>query len=367
MPHLILSSPSHMSSLSVNICLVLAALVFSPVFTPLFHSRISTGNDQGASGYMIILVFIIHLLFFGLVTFASFSIARHGGFDWVSQKSTLRTIIVSLGLLSMVTVSAICVMARFANGSGPAFLDIPMRIAPTVIFVLVICTALILNNEVLGRKIPVPLYKFPIGLVSLLCFLALLISGIMAVFSRPAGMEKSTRNYESSPAIIANRITEIEGTDANTNMLRILEFTGRLYPEEVSEKAAAKIKTNPDWQSDLLRLLESDKALYAFSFLASNEVDDKALFPGPVNTGILTVASWIRHSIQGTSPSGFYPDMFSDEVDRVLKTADKFEGMGVDFLPAIKELRSALNEPTVGKSQKFECLATLESWLGKHT
>ena len=50
----------------------------------------------------------------------------------------------------------------------------------------------------------------------------------------------------------------------------------------------------------------------------------------PANTGVLYAADWVRDSIRGTSPSCFRANQFSDEVDRVLRMVDKFEGMGVD-------------------------------------
>ena len=356
-----------MSSLSGNICLVLAALVFSPVFTPLFHTRVSTSNDQGASGYMIIFVVFIHLLFLALTVFACTSIARNGGFNWISESSFIRTIIIGLGLLSMVIVSAISVMSRFTDASGPPILESMMKIAPTVIFILVIGAGFILNNETLRNAIPVAVYKFPLALGLLLCLAGLVYGGISIATAEAVGLEDSTRQYEAAPSIKESRIWAIEEADISVDFVRILGFTSGLYPIEVREKAAAKIKTHPDYQNELINLLQSDSPLDALSFLSFSDIDDKTPFPAAIDTGIINAAAWIRHSIQGTSPSEFYADRYSSEVSSILKTADRFGGMGVDFLPSIKEVRSALDEPFAGKQVKYDCTQAIDDWIKNHS
>ena len=61
-------------------------------------------------------------------------------------------------------------------------------------------------------------------------------------------------------------------------MAHILVFTDANHDKEVRERAVAKVKTNPQWQQELCRLLENNGAIEAFFFLASNEVEDKNLF-----------------------------------------------------------------------------------------
>ena len=356
-----------MSSIPGNITLALAALVFSPVFTPFFHTKVSTSNDQGASGYMIILVLILHLLFLGLLVFTSLSISRHGGFDWISSGSFIRTVTIGLGLTSMVTVSAISVMFRFTDASSPAILESVLKIAPTVIFILLIGTGFILNNETLRSSVPLALYKIPLAIVSILCLAGLAYGGISAAVSGSTGLVEATRDYENAPAIISDRMDEIREADATADFVRILEFTGGLYPTQVREAACAKIKSHPTYQNELVSILNSDSPMKAFGFLSFSEVDDKTLFPTAIDTGIINAAAWIRHSIQGTSPSEFYADRYSDEVTSIIKTADRYSGMGVNFLPSIKKVRSALDEPFAGKQVKYYCTQALDDWIKNHS
>jgi hypothetical protein len=46
-----------------------------------------------------------------------------------------------------------------------------------------------------------------------------------------------------------------------------------------------------------------------------------------------------------------------------LATADAFQGLGVDYLPAIRTLRTALDEPNEHKRVRFTCVATLDRWI----
>ncbi|MFZ1679213.1 MAG: hypothetical protein WAT91_18160 [Saprospiraceae bacterium] len=355
-----------MTSLSANICLALAAIISVALLSPFFQHKISTSNDQGASGYMVIIVIFLSLLFLGLMSIVYIAINKLGGFDWVSTTGFVRFLFLSIGLLSAVIIAAIGVMNRFMPDSSSDIIQSLMKAVPVVIFVVLLVTGFILNNDGIREHVNLLFYKWPLFLVDGLSLVGVLFLAATTLFSGHSGAEDATRKYESAVSIKNDRLAEIEESNVKENMTRLLEFTGGLYPQEVRDKASAKIKTNPDWQNELIGILESDNALYAFNFLQANEVGDKKIFLQPVLTGTMTVAAYIRHTIQGTSPSAFDDSMFSDEVNRTLRTVEKFEGNGVDYLPAVREMRSALDEPVGGKKIKFDCRDVLDSWIGKH-
>ncbi len=356
-----------MSTSFGNICLILTALIYFLLFTPFFHTKISTSNDQGASGYVIIIIMFLHFLILGLILLACIPIARQGGFDWISHHAFARNTFLIIGILSMVIVSAIALMSRLVDSSEPPVPEALIRIAPIVIMVVLVGTGLILNNSSLRESIPISVYKWPSLLTSLGSLASILWMGFTVITTKPIGMAESTRQYENSPNIIDNRLSQIETADVATEMLWLLDLTGGLYPPQVRDKAASKFKTYPDWQNELVRILQTDQALNAFSFLAYHEVEDKTLFPVPINQGLHEVAVFFRHYIQATLPNDFEPTMYSDEVDRVMKTLSKFDGMGVDYLPAVREIRSALDEPVGGNIMKFNCSSVLDSWIEEHS
>lgn len=355
-----------MSHLFGNLCLLVAALLAGTLYTPLFQHKMSHGNNEGAGGYMIILVVIVHLLILSSLIFAAFAISRQGGFDWLPAQSVSRFLLIAIGLLSAMSISALCLMSRFVPQTSTDFLTSVMRITPALIMVILIGSGFILLNTSLRQSLPAALYKWPLMLMSVGCLLGVLGFTASIVFAKSYGVQGSTRNYENAPSVISDRLQQIETYDASSDIVTLLELTGNLYPAEVQQKASARIKTNPNWEADLLHLLQTDQALAVFNFLARNDVTDKSRFAGPIKTGIQFAAGWIRATIQGTSSREFYPDMFNDETERILLTVKRFEGPGVDYLPDIKAMRSALDEPIYDKKVKFECIAQLDHWIQAH-
>ena len=101
--------------------------------------------------------------------------------------------------------------------------------------------------------------------------------------------------------------------------------------------------------------------------IASNEVDDKAMFAEPVREGLLIQAKLIRKDIRTAAyASQLTSNQFFRKVERALLTADKFEGLGTDYRPAVKEMRKALDEPCSIKKPNFRSTALLDEWLKKH-
>jgi hypothetical protein len=150
-------------------------------------------------------------------------------------------------------------------------------------------------------------------------------------------------------------------------MVFILVFTDSNHDADVRERALAKIKSHPDWQGEIIRILQEDYAPEAFTFLASNDVDDKKRFLEPVRQGVLVQARLIRQSIRRCR--GDYDlrtDSFRWEVERMLRTLDKFKGLGVDYKPAVQEVRSALDEPTDFEKPQILAKQQLEKWLVAH-
>ena len=57
---------------------------------------------------------------------------------------------------------------------------------------------------------------------------------------------------------------------------------------------------------------------------------------------------------------------FDRSVNNVLSTVEKYEGMGVDFQPAIQTLRGALNGPPEADAAIADSKKALDKWLAKH-
>lgn len=351
-----------MTALIGNICLGLAALTSGILITTVIRYKAPHGGDGGVSAYPI-WVLLNHTILFVLIAFAFIAVARKGGFDWFAGNKLLRYALLTIGLVAALYTSLISTMSFQRSIAEPALFRAFFQYAFVFVPVILIVTGFILMNSAFRGSVPVALYQWPL----------ILVFGIGAFGTGTAILDDflkarsgtSAQRYENAPSIIANHIHEIAQSDVNTDFVRILEFTGAIYPAEVREKAKEKIKSHPSWEKELVGLLENDRAMEAYNFLSWNEVEHKEMFPNAVYTGVISAANWIRANIQANSHQKIRHEMYTEEVNRVLQSVEKFEGLGTDYLPAIAELRSALNEPVPGQSVRYDCIAVLEDWIKK--
>ena len=207
------------------------------------------------------------------------SIGFKGGFDWISSGKTSRFLLVSVGLLS--AVFAVTISSLFKHEPGPvsSALRFFSSFAPALIPILMIIGSAILLNDGIRESVPTAVYKIPLILV-----FGLGVLGVgIALFN---GISFSNQNTKRQLDEIAsdevstrqNHFDNIDSCDVTKNMSHILVFTDANHDKEVRDRAVAKVKTNPQWQQELCRLLENNGAIEAFFFLASNEVEDKNLF-----------------------------------------------------------------------------------------
>ncbi len=79
-------------------------------------------------------------------------------------------------------------------------------------------------------------------------------------------------------------------------------------------------------------------------------------------------AELIRQSIRDASPPHhLYADQFCWEIDHVIRTVDRFQSKEIDYLPAMKEMRAALDEPWEFDKPDFSCKRILDKWIKEHS
>jgi len=162
---------------------------------------------------------------------------------------------------------------------------------------------------------------------------------------------------------------EIEGLDSTQSILGILPLTGKYHDPNVREAAVAKIKSRPDWESELIGILVSEYNYhYAYDFLDGNMVDNPALFTEPVRLSILQMAADIRSAIPDSNNLQEWSfDHFG--IERLLRVVDgQLAGQGMDFYPAILEVRKALDTtpPEQYKGVKYSVTPILDNWIKKN-
>jgi hypothetical protein len=349
-----------------NILLVLASLVVLALNTGSLAKAPPQNDGAVGWGWSII---ILNLILIGLIILASLIIGAKGGFEWVSAKKSSRFTLVAIGLLAALFTSALSSFFRYEPGPVPVLIKAYSSFAPLVIPGLMIFAGFIILNSGIRETVPATVYKWPLVLVAVLGITgtASALIGFMGESARnKVAVMKDRENFENEND--RRILQDIDSTDIQKNLVMILVFTGDNQPDEIRNKAVAKVKTHPDWQGELIRLLQTDWAPEPLQFLASNEVDDPSLFLEPVRIGVMNQARLIRESISRTShPSNLYEGQFTWEVERALRTVDRFKGKGVDYITAVKELRDAFNEPSDFEKPKFRCIKMLDDWIRKNS
>lgn len=343
-----------------NLFLGIASLV-SILILNLVYGVHNRGGDYGVgyawSLFLSLLVFVVCM---GIV---ALSIGAKGGYAWVGAPGTARTMWV-LGGFALAMLGVFTVSMGEGMGGVPRFLYHIMKAAPLVAILSVLAGALLLLNEPLRTNIPPFAWRLPTFIAVGVGVMAL--GSIMVAKARiNADIAKSAA--ESHDSFHQGQLDNIDATDLMKNGVFLYGYTDANQKKDLREKALAKIKSRPDWQEELVRRLQNDWAPEAFTFLASNEVDDKAMFAEPVRQGVLIQAKLVRENIrQCRDKYSLYEGKFSWEVDRVLRTVNKFQGLGVDYRPAMQELRNALDEPVSFEKPKLPAKSMLDKWLKKH-
>lgn len=351
-----------MTTLFGNICLILSAMVSSAIIASVWNYKAPIGGSGGAEAFPI-WIMLIHFALLVTLALATIVVAQNGGFDWISPYRLVRYPLVIIGFCMAIITSLFSAFLVQQSGGLPAFLLALIRYAYIYIPIILIASGFILLHSGIRQVVPSFCYTWPLSFVFAVGMLVL-GSGVFEWITKGSeNPNASQQQYENAKTIKNMRLKEIAESDASENMVRLLEFTGMNYAPEVREKAAVKVKSDPAWQQRVIEVLESDNARAAFNFLALNDVPDKNKFLVPVDSGIMAVAYWIRHTNQGTSPSAYHSSEYSNEVNRVLESVEKFEGMGVDYLPAVRAMRDALDEPLGGEQRRFDCIGGLDNWI----
>ncbi|MCC6411823.1 MAG: hypothetical protein IT270_09190 [Saprospiraceae bacterium] len=342
-----------------NLMLGIAALLYSVLLFSLY-SRPAPGGDASV-GHAYAIVFG-NLLLLGCFAAATIAIGMSGGFQWVGGSGGSRFLKVTLGLLFIVLVLAVSAMGQ---NEGPSWLRLIFMFGAFVLPAVVILACATLLNEGLRENLPTHFAQWSLKGTAGLG--ALMVAGFL-LQQTASRLSATFRHLNRDPNELSDFeqgiLQNIENCDLQKDMIFLMVHTDRNRNPIVREKAIAKVKTRPDWQEELVRRLDTGWAEDVFTFLASNEVDDKSLFPEAVRKGILQQSTIIRERIrQGGSFRGVG---FDGAVRNVLTTVEKYVGMGVDFRPAIKTLRDALNGPPEAKEATAASKKALDNWLTKH-
>ena len=349
-----------------NVFLSIAALIIFYLSTS-FYSKSIPGGDAGV-GYAWGII-ILNLAFFICMIIIAFIIGWKGGFEWISPNKSTRTWLAILGVLITTIYAVLCGFNKPDSGIFSSPVKSLINFSYLLIPVLLIVISAILLNDALRNSIPPMLIKgssLIIVLFSTAGLIGFMIGEMVdSAKSHAATVERETAYEEENQKWI---MSQIDTCDVLTNLGTILRYTDENQPDKIKNAAVAKIKTNPAWEQEVIRLLDSDWSSEALDFVASNPVDHPSLFEEPVNKAVFHQAEAIRQYFRSVShPSHMYEDLFYSEVNKVIRAIDRYQSKEIDYVPAMKEMRAALEEPVEYDKPNFRCKSTLDNWIKSHS
>ncbi len=351
-----------------NILLAVAALLYAVLLSAAYGPAPSNAGDAAGGYAMSTLLF--YLVFAACMAGVALIIGAKGGFAWTPGSGMSRFVLVAAGLLSMLFISALSTALKFEPSSQVPFaVRYITGFVPALFPLILLGSSAILLNAGLRESVPAAVYKIPLYVALGLSALACLVGMVEWMAYQERRTADRIAEIQSDQARYHDmHLQEIETADPMTGILGLLSFTGRYHDADVREKALAKIKSNPEWQQELVRLLDTDHFYHVYTFLDAEDVDDKTLFPEALNRSILRMANEIRQGIAGASHLNDWSFEYLG-TERMLQSASRFKGMGVDFLPAVREVRAAFDTPPPAhiSKVKFKEVKTLERWLKENS
>lgn len=317
------------------------------------------------------------LAFFGLAfTISSLiltlCVGWKNGFDWVSNQSFNRNILVGLGWLCMAVTTFACAAFKWEwHGEFPQFLRwLAKSNGQTWIPLLMLVPYFFLLNEQTRASVSPNVYKIPliIGFALSAIISAGLLFGWLRISAQNQTAVLESRN-EREIAIRNNHLQTIANHKITDNIIYLMALTGRFHDEDIRAAAVAKVKEKPDWEDKLIELLEN-KNYYAeaYTFLDGNKVEHPEKFLEPLNHSILHTADVVHNLIHDANNlQSWHFEPYN--IDRLLRAIDEqFLNKGMDFRPAVLKLQEALKTtpPERFKDVRFEITPVVNDWLKKY-
>lgn len=350
-----------------NILLAFAAIIYIVLVSAAYGPAPSNAGDA-AGGYAMSVI-LYSLAFTVCMALAAAITGWKGGFAWLPGSRITGFALVAGGLVAIMIVSVLATMLKFEPAQQVPFAIRPLTgIAPGLFPLVLLLAGFVLLNPSIRESVPHLAYKIPLGIVFGISAVAC-AGGLLQwmQYKDRRAAERIAEIQSDEARYHDQRFKDIENIDPMTHMANLLSFTSKYQDADVREKALAKIKTNPEWQQELARLLDTRAYYLVYTFLDANEVEDKSLFPEALNRSIQRMAADIRKYIADSNHLNDWSlDHFNTE--QMLSTVDQFRGMGVNFLPAVRQVRAAFDEmpPAHVKKPKFKQVKILERWIKKN-
>jgi hypothetical protein len=343
-----------------NICAGLASLVFLLLLAAL---SMDTKSKEVTGDFIVF--GILSLLLFVLFSGAFSALTARQELDWLGWSRGAQYFGVIVSCLTLTIIVAFCATLRSSQVS-----DVPWAIRPfipwghLVLPPVAIAIAFCWLNKDLG--IPTVFLR---GAFAALCAIGVLtglgLLGEVFISSQNSAAQKIDSIQERANERDSRILEQVKAADPEKDFGSLLAQSSKFERPAIRELALQKLLSNANFTS--LMTVQLHHYYYyrdALTFLRDNDPPDKAALAEPIRDAFVLVAKDVRETMR--TESNPRPSQFVGDAGDVLLVADKFSNYGVDYVPAIREYRSALDEPRQDKVD-LDSRKELDRWLAKKT
>jgi hypothetical protein len=346
-----------------NISLLLAGFVYLvPVQMLLAETRRYKDHSGGAvwGG-----IFAFGPLFL-LLALALLMAVQQGSLAWVRIPRGAQY---SLAFVAAISLAALTFFSYLAKLEAPS--QLPWVIRPfrgwalhVVPLITISFLAFALNPQ-LASKVSPRFYQLPFGLtgaVSLIVLVVMLGEGFVA--SQKRKFAAIRRYAEEGSSRDRQILKEVEAMTPASDFAGLLGFANRYEKEEIRGLAISKAQSHPQFLDAIIQVLQSWRAESALVYLDACDVPfaDKKKLALPINTAIEEITKQTLDAVDRTHT--FYAGQFDWNTRLILSVAEKFDGQGVDYVPAIRAYRQAMESERT-RDVQLNARGQLDKWLAR--
>ena len=339
-----------------NLCLGLALLIAIAIFSVGVRG---SGNPHGAD-WAFFLVLIPYCLFLTL-GFGLGIAAKRDLFDWLCRLQALQYVLVLPACVAL-AVAMMTIYGTGGNVESPSseWVRAFRLIAMTVPFITTLVGVLTLNPT-WGAGLPPMIWRAPlmlIGGLSLLVSSAVLTAAVVDNIKNTNAADQA--EISSNEAREASYLAEAQTLDPVANIDALMQYTNIFHAPAIRAAALAKLRSHPSLNTAIAQRIREGACDEPFRYLEGSDVPISQELAEPVRDGIICMAARARKTLR--EDGAHYDVNFDADTRRVLAVADRFKPLGVDYVPAMREFRAAMDEPNrFGFAPR--CSATIDQWI----
>lgn len=182
-------------------------------------------------------------------------------------------------------------------------------------------------------------------------------------------VSRAKENKDLEDKYHLKNLEEIRNYPIDKSIQGLLSFSFVLRPQEIHDSAVLKIKERPEWENEILAVLE-DRQNYtdAYYYLSGNPLGHPEIFKDAFRQSIISLTVDASEFLKETNNYQTWSlDHFN--IGLMLESIEfHFKARRQEFRPFVLGLRDAIimNTPAEYKNIKFSALNLIDQWLKKN-